>query len=85
MAQSAKIAISIPNQLVRLIEKERRKTGETRSAFIRRAIRLMFQGKEHMLQVSEYVEGYRCRPETEEEIAAAEASASELLAGEPWE
>ena len=85
MAESVKIAISIPERLVRLVEKERKRTGETRSAFIRRAIRRLFQDKEHLLQVSEYVEGYRTRPETEEEIAAAEAGAAELLSREPWE
>ncbi|MBW1811714.1 MAG: ribbon-helix-helix protein, CopG family [Deltaproteobacteria bacterium] len=85
MAQSAKIAISLPKSLVRLMERERKRTGETRSAFVRRAVRLLFQEKEHMLQVSEYVEGYRAQPETEEEIATAEAEASELFSREPWE
>jgi metal-responsive CopG/Arc/MetJ family transcriptional regulator len=85
MADSVKIAISMPEGLVRLMEKERKLTRETRSAFIRRAIRRLFQEKEHMLQVSEYVEGYRAQPETEEEIAAAEAGAAELLSREPWE
>jgi metal-responsive CopG/Arc/MetJ family transcriptional regulator len=85
MAESVKIAISMPEGLVRLMEKERKRTRETRSAFIRRAIRRLFQEKEHMLQVSEYVEGYRAQPETEEEIAAAEARAAELLSREPWE
>lgn len=85
MAQSVKVAISLPKPLVRLMEKERKRTGETRSAFVRRAIRRLFQEKEHMLQVSEYIEGYRTQPETEEEIAAAEAAATELLSREPWE
>jgi metal-responsive CopG/Arc/MetJ family transcriptional regulator len=85
MAESVKIAISLPERLARLMEKERKRTGETRSAFIRRAIRRLFQEKEHMLQVSEYIEGYQAQPETEEEIAAAEAGAAELFSREPWE
>jgi metal-responsive CopG/Arc/MetJ family transcriptional regulator len=85
MAASVKIAISLPRQLVRLMERERKRTGETRSALVRRAVRRLFQDQEHMLQVSEYVEGYRAQPETEEEIAAAEAEAAELFSREPWE
>ena len=85
MAQSVKIAISLSKPLIRLVEKERKRTGETRSAFVRRALRRLLQEKEHMLQVSEYVEGYGAQPETEEEIDAAEAGAAELLSREPWE
>lgn len=84
MGDSVKIAISLPTRLARRMEKERKRTGETRSAFVRRAIRRMFEEKEHMLQVSEYIEGYRARPETEEEIASARAGTG-VLAGEPWE
>ena len=85
MAQSVKIAISLPKPLIRLVEKERKRTGETRSAFVRRALRRLLEEKEHLLQVSEYVEGYNEQPETEEEIAAAEAGAIALLSREPWE
>jgi metal-responsive CopG/Arc/MetJ family transcriptional regulator len=85
VAASEKIAISLPVDLVKRIEKERRRTGETRSAFIRRAVRLMFRAQSHAARVREYVEGYGRDPETEDEVRAAEAAAARLLAGEPWE
>ena len=85
MAVSEKVAISLPGDMVRRIEKERRRTGESRSAFIRRALRLLFRAQSHAARVKEYVEGYGRDPETDEEVRAAEAAAARLLAEEPWE
>jgi Arc/MetJ-type ribon-helix-helix transcriptional regulator len=42
-----KIAVSLPAALLRDIERLRRETGETRSAFIRRSIELMLGRPEH--------------------------------------
>ena len=85
MAPSDKIAVSLPAGLVRQIERERKRTGETRSAFVQRAIRLVFSEQDRRKRVAEYIEGYRNQPETEDEIAAAEAAGAKLLAQEPWE
>ena len=84
MAPSDKIAVSLPAGLVRQIERERKSTGETRSAFVQRAIRLVFSEQDRRKRVAEYIEGYRNQPETEDEIAAAEAAGAKLLAQEPW-
>ncbi len=85
MAPSDKIAVSLPAGLVRQIERERRSTGETRSAFVQRAIRLVFSEQDRKKRAAEYIEGYRNQPETEDEIAAAGAAGAKLLAQEPWE
>lgn len=73
MAASKKISISLPVDLVKRIEKERRRTGETRSALIRRAVRLMFRAQSHAARVQKYVEGYTREPETDDEVRDAEA------------
>ena len=83
MPQTEKVAISLPIDLMRKIELIRKKTGETRSAFIRRSLERSFKESEREKRIQAYVEGYKRQPETTEEIAEAEAAA-ELLSQEPW-
>ena len=85
MTEVKKIAISLPAEMVSRVEKSRARTGESRSAFIRRALEQVMAEREGRVQIAKYVEGYRKHPETAREVKAAEASAAELLAGEPWE
>jgi len=85
MPQTEKIAISLSKDVLNKIEELRRETGESRSALIQRAMKKLLKERERSIRVKSYVEGYRRRPETKEEINAAELSASELLAREPWE
>jgi metal-responsive CopG/Arc/MetJ family transcriptional regulator len=85
MSSSKKLAISLPKELVSRMEKLRKQTGETRSAFIRRAIQLVFKKLDKEARLKEYIDGYRKKPESAEEVAAAQASATQLLAQEPWE
>ena len=84
MPKAEKIAISLPGELIRRVERIRKSTGETRSAFIRRAIELALEEREQRALIARYQEGYKKHPETAAEIAAAEAAAVELLSGEPW-
>jgi metal-responsive CopG/Arc/MetJ family transcriptional regulator len=83
MPQTEKIAISLPRGLLRKLERSRKKTGETRSAFIRRSLERAFEIGEKEKKIQAYMEGYKKHPETAEEVTEAEAAA-ELLAREPW-
>jgi len=83
MPQTEKVAISLPIELMRRLERSRKKTGETRSAFIRRSLERAFEESDKKRKIQAYVEGYRKHPETIEEIAQSQAAA-ELLASEPW-
>ena len=83
MPRTEKVAISLPIDLFRRIERMRRKTGETRSAFIRRSLERAFLEGEREKNIKAYVEGYEKFPETEEEIADAEAM-SGILSRESW-
>ena len=80
-----KVAISLPAGLLARVEVERRARQESRSAFLRRAIELFFAASRQADRVREYAAAYRRHPETEDEVAAADAAAAELLAAEPWE
>jgi metal-responsive CopG/Arc/MetJ family transcriptional regulator len=80
-----KITFSLPAALLRDIERLRRETGETRSAFIRRSIKLMLGRTEHAEMVRGYVAGYHRHRERPAEIDAAMTSAAKALVEEPWE
>ena len=83
MGNAVKIAISLPGKIAREVESIRKKTGETRSAFIKRAIEATLDERNESAMVKGYVAGYRKMPETTEEIEAAE-TAAKLLPWEPW-
>jgi metal-responsive CopG/Arc/MetJ family transcriptional regulator len=81
----AKIAVSLPSELLRGVERLRRTTGESRSALVRRSLEGLLGRIEEAGMVREYVAGYLAHPETKEEAEAATAAAAEILAKEPWE
>ncbi len=81
---TTKIAISLPDDLLKAIEKEREVTGESRSAFLRRAVELLIMQKQEREASEKYMHAYKARPESEEEIEAARTVASTILAEEPW-
>ena len=85
MSVSKKIAISLPEGVLSAMEKVCRQTGESRSAFIRRALEQAMAERKERSQIARYLEGYRRHPETRKEVAAAAAAAAALLAEEPWE
>ena len=81
----AKIAISLPDQTLEEIEKERLAAGESRSQFVRRAVEAYFQNKRKKEDIERYIRGYQQFPETEEELAWVEAASLAVLAEHPWE
>jgi len=84
MPKTKKIAISLPSDVFRKVEKARKKTGESRSAFIKRNIEYVFSKEEHDALVKQYIDGYTKYPETEEDVNIVKASAMKILAEEPW-
>jgi len=84
MPKTKKIAISLPADVFRKVEKARKKTGESRSALIRRSIEYVLNKEEHDALVKQYIDGYTKYPETEEESKFCELTSSEILSEEPW-
>jgi metal-responsive CopG/Arc/MetJ family transcriptional regulator len=80
-----KIAISLDSDLLEQVERLRRKTRESRSAVFARAARMLLAEEEHRRKVRRYVDAYRERPETEAEVATAEALARASLRGVEWD
>ena len=85
MPKIAKIAISLPEEVLVSVEQERRNSGESRSEFFRRAVKALLRRQQEQEMSEQYIRAYQQIPETEEEIEAARHAASNILAKEPWE
>lgn len=85
MSKTAKVAISLPEDVLRVIEYERKLIGESRSQFFRRAVECLLKTSQDREASEQYVQAYNEMPETKEEVAAARKAASIILAEEPWE
>jgi len=85
MRKAAKIAISLPDKLLRAAERKRKATRETRSQFFRRALETLLEKDRELEKERRYIEGYRKFPETEAEVAEAHQLSVAAFADEPWE
>ena len=79
-----KIAISLPEEVLTAVEKEREGSGESRSQIFRRAAELLLRQRQEREASEQYIRSYQQFPETEEEVAAALRAARTILAEEPW-
>ena len=80
-----KVAISLSEDLYEAAERERASRQQTRSEFFRTAVEELLRRRREREAVERYVRGYQQLPESDEEIAIARATATPLLAQEPWE
>lgn len=85
MTTTAKISISLPEDVLERAERERRATGESRSELFRRALEVLFERQRHEAAVRRYVEGYVAEPETEYEVSSAGALSSAVFEEEDWD
>ena len=85
MSKVAKVAISLPEDVLEAVEIERRAKGENRSQFFRRAVERLLKQERESSAVKEYVRSYREMPESAEEVEAAHRMGTAVLAEEPWE
>ena len=84
MSKTSKIAISLPEEVLAAVEKEREASGESRSQLFRRAVDLLLRQRKEREMSAQYIRAYQDMPETEEEVEAARRAAGSILAEEPW-
>lgn len=80
-----KLAIRLDAGLLESVSRVQRATGETRSAVLARAVRLLVREEEHPARVEEYRSAYRRVPELAGDIAVARALAKRSLAHVAWD
>jgi len=85
MTKVTKIAISLPEEMLTAVEREREGSGESRSQIFRRAVELLLRQRKEQEMSEQYIRAYQHVPETKEEIDAARHAASTILAEEPWQ
>jgi len=85
MGKTAKIAISLPEDVLAAVEMERQAKGESRSEFFCRAVETRLKQERESSRIRDYVRGYRQYPESAQEVEAAHTVSSAVLAAEPWE
>jgi metal-responsive CopG/Arc/MetJ family transcriptional regulator len=85
MPKTAKIAISLPEEVLAAVEQARKDNGESRSEFFRRAAETLLRRQREQKMNELYIRAYQQMPETKEEVEAARRAASNILAEEPWE
>ncbi len=83
-AASLKVAISIPKDLYREVERTRKKSRRSRSAVVQEALRRWLKAQKEASDAQQYVQAYRRMPETPQEILEAEAMAGNMFAAEEW-
>ncbi len=84
MPKTAKVAISLPEDVLNNIEKERKARGESRSEFFRKAVERELKSEKESSAIRAYIQGYKKMPETTEEIAMAQQTALVVFSAETW-
>jgi metal-responsive CopG/Arc/MetJ family transcriptional regulator len=84
-SKTVKVAVSLPVDEYRQVEKARKQLNISRSAVITRALKCWMAASRDQDRVRAYVDGYLRNPETSAEVALFHALASESLATEAWE
>jgi len=84
MPKTAKVAISLPEDLLAAVEQQRIANRESRSQFFYRAAEALLKRERQQRAIEQYLRGYQQMPETKDDIDAARHAAGHILAEEPW-
>jgi metal-responsive CopG/Arc/MetJ family transcriptional regulator len=82
--KTVKVAVSLPVEEYRQVEKARKQRRISRSAIISEAIKHWIAANREQEKIHAYVEGYQRLPETARELKLFESLAGEVLAAEEW-
>ena len=85
MRTVTKVAVSVDHDVMDRAERLRRRTRESRSALVSRALAQLLVHEEHAEQVRCYLRAYRDRPEREPDVELARALARRVVAALPWD
>ena len=78
------IQVPMPTDLLEQVDAVAEQRGETRSAFIREACAEYIASSHRAELIRKDIEGYKRYPQSDEEAAALESLAAEVLEPEDW-
>ena len=81
---STKIAVSLPKETLRQVERTRKERGLARSKVILQALQLWLDRLEESEKIAQYEAGYRRVPEDRAALKAYERAAVGSLSKESW-
>ena len=81
----SKIAVTIPDEQMRTLERVRRQQRLPRSRVIQHALAFYFAQSGLAEEISAYEEAYRRKPEREADLEAYGRAAAAVLGAEEWE
>ena len=84
MARVARVSISLPAETLRVADRERRASHESRSEFFRRAIDELIRRDRERKEVERYVAGYVAEPEASDQDWL-DRLGRERVEQEPWD
>lgn len=85
MAKCEKVAISLPGEVLQVVEAERKARKESRSQYFRRAVETLLKQEKSAAAVKDYIAGYRRFPESVEEVEMVHRMGIAELAEESWD
>ena len=84
MRKSVRIAVSIPDEDFKKLERLRKEKGMSRSKLFVEAFRLMQDSFDTQKNIRKYQEGYRKFPECSEEVEAWTKASLSAFSGDEW-
>ena len=81
----ASINLTLPDDMLEIIERERASTGETQSEFFVRLIEAFAKQQKEAEDIERYRRGYEKYPETKEEMAWIEAAQKDAFPADYWD
>jgi len=82
--KTAKVAISLPEVVLRAIEEARKVTGESRSRYFQRAVEKYLKYEAERAEAEQYTAQYIKIPETPAEINLTHSISRSAIEQEPW-
>ena len=84
MRRVAKITVSIPTELLEVVERHRKESKESRSEVVAHLLESALRRERERADVERYVRGYLEHPETAAEVATTDRLSIEAAATDPW-
>ncbi len=83
MNKSSKVAISLPEHVLKAVEKKRKARGESRCEFFRRAVEKLLKQEHESKDIEKYIQGYCDMPELADEVETIHKVGTVVLSREP--